>query len=237
MYVTIFSNNTSIIAFNDGSTTVTLSYQGIVNKIHKIDSKYLPDITNSIKLGNGLEINDDGEIIQTPLTANRVLVTNSKGEFQVSDVTATELKYLDNVTSNIQTQFDNTNKSLNKKPGIKVSGETFTIEGQTVTAATGAEIFNYSQNKATGSYSHAEGMNTTASGGYSHAEGGNNTTASGYYSHAEGENTTASGSSSHAEGENTTASGSSSHAEGKNTTASGRHSHAEGYKTNAIGSS
>ena len=131
--------------------------------------------------------------------------------------------------------------------------------------ATG-EIFNsYSGNErniASGSYSHAEGYNTTASGSYSHAEGynttvsggfshaeGYQTTASGFYSHAEGIRTTASGACSHAEGNytfattdyshaegyNATASGSRSHAEGSDTTASGERSHAEGYHTSASG--
>ena len=74
------------------------------------------------------------------------------------------------------------------------------------------EIFNnYTNNKATGGYSHAEGFSTTASGSRAHAEG-NNTTASGTYSHAEGDSTTASGARAHAEGSATTASGSYSHA-------------------------
>ena len=85
-----------------------------------------------------------------------------------------------------------------------------------------------------GSYSHAEGSNTTASGVNSHAEG-YYTTASSYYSHAEGYYTTVSADSSHSEGSYTTASGNSSHAEGKNTTASGDYSHAEGKDTTASG--
>ena len=169
--------------------------------------------------------------------------------------TATELNYVDGVTSNIQDQ-------LNKKPGRKVEyGESFTINDTTVIAKSGAEIFNnLSTNIATGNYSHAEGDRTTATGDYSHAEG-YNTIASGYTSHAEGYNTTASGSDSHAEGHQTTASGFYSHAEGrsrnilpetitsestdeeiiaawKNSSfllAKGPNSHAEGYDTLALG--
>ena len=90
--------------------------------------------------------------------------------------------------------------------GRNVSGRNFTIDGSTVVAGPGAEIFNnYSYNIASGDYSHAEGYNTTTRGDYSHAEGFY-TTASGYYSHAEGRYTTASGVSSHAEGYFTTAS-------------------------------
>ena len=103
-------------------------------------------------------------------------------------------------------------------------------------------------NKASGSYSHAEGYNTKANGYTSHAEGtstiasgssshaeGNNTTANGDQSHAEGYYTTASGNYSHAEGYYTIASGISSHAEGFYTTASGNQSHAEGNNTTASG--
>ena len=79
-----------------------------------------------------------------------------------------------------------------------------------------AEIFNdYTNNVATGEFSHAEGQSTTASGNFgSHTEG-YSTAASGNDSHAEGYETTASGVSSHAEGNYTTASNYASHASGK----------------------
>ena len=78
-----------------------------------------------------------------------------------------------------------------------------------------SEIFNdYTNNKATNIYSHAEGSYTTASGYGSHAEGGN-TTASGAHSHAEGFLTTALGSYSHAEGNRTIAAMSEQHVQGK----------------------
>ena len=130
--------------------------------------------------------------------------------------------------------------------GKDVTGTKYTIAGTEYTAGSNAEIFNdYTNNKAIGSDSHAEGGGTTASGNCSHAEGsetkatgnyshseGGGTTASGMLSHAEGGSTTASGPQSHAEGVGTTASSDNSHAEGASTTASGRYSHAEGYSTN-----
>ena len=98
-----------------------------------------------------------------------------------------------------------------------------------------AEIFNdYTNNVATGKFSHAEGNSTTASGNYSHAEG-ESTMASGYASHAEGSNTRANGGYSHAEGGWTKANGDSSHAEGESTYANGRSSHTEGKYTIAYG--
>ena len=57
-----------------------------------------------------------------------------------------------------------------------------------------------------GSYSFAEGLNTTAYGDYSHAEG-SSTTANGDYSHVEGSNNYANGIASHAEGYINTGSG------------------------------
>lgn len=118
-----------------------------------------------------------------------------------------------------------------KIAGRNVAGKEYTINDATVIAASGAEVFNYSNNIASGAYSHAEGSGTTSSGPISHAEGGS-TTASGTYSHAEGRSTNASGEASHAEGGNyTTASGQYSHAEGNHSVASGEASHAEGSST------
>lgn len=45
-------------------------------------------------------------ITSSNLTASRALVSNSSGKVAVSDVTSTELGYLDGVTSNIQTQLN-----------------------------------------------------------------------------------------------------------------------------------
>ena len=93
-----------------------------------------------------------------------------------------------------------------------------------------------SNTTASGNMSHAEGFHTTAKGHYSHAEGYHTTTiVSAIGSHAEGSNTKASNLYAHAEGSNTTASGPNSHAEGVNTTAEGLYSHAEGSGTKATG--
>ena len=105
--------------------------------------------------------------------------------------------------------------------GDKIA-QTYIIESwhvsQSVDALTGAEAYDITisgslnltgsmaqgsgTSLAQGSYSHAEGLHTTASGSFSHAEG-YYTTASGSYSHAEGENTIASEYASHAEGDTT----------------------------------
>lgn len=132
--------------------------------------------------------------------------------------------------------------------GKSIAGQTVTIPSETVTAGTGAEIFNDYRdlgftdsgklncgNIASGKYSHAEGSGAFASGEYSHAEGCC-TTASGYESHAEGFSTAANSEASHAEGSGTTAKGGhGAHAEGYCTTANGQGAHAEGSYTTANG--
>lgn len=126
-------------------------------------------------------------------------------------------------------------KYISYKPGLKVTGKTFTINGEEVTAGNGAEIFNgYASNVATGEYSCAIGVGTVASGARSCARG-LNTTASAGQSSSEGQATTASGMNSHAEGSHTTSSGFTSHSEGNETVASGNNSHSEGNQTEAKG--
>lgn len=66
-------------------------------------------------VGGASTITDDN------LAANRALVSNGSGKVAVSAVTATELGYLDGVTSNIQTQL---NKKLESAPVTSVNTKT-----------------------------------------------------------------------------------------------------------------
>ena len=87
---------------------------------------------------------------------------------------------------------------------------------------------------ASGAFSHAEGLSNRAEGYSSHAEGLSNF-AIGWYSHVEGGFNYSRGLASHAEGENTNSVGQYSHAEGNGTQSSGSHSHAEGLRSTASG--
>ena len=60
-------------------------------------------------------------ITEDNLIASRALVSNSSGKVAVSNVTSTELGYLDGVTSNVQTQL---NKKLEKAPVTSVNNKT-----------------------------------------------------------------------------------------------------------------
>lgn len=133
----------------------------------------------------------------------------------------------------LKSKYGDTTIDVGRKLNTTV-GTYSTAEGYQTTASSAASHAEGCETTASKIGSHAEGRETTASGQYSHSEG-YNTTASGLNSHAEGETTTASGDYSHAEGYYTTAIGDSSHAEGRETTASKNNSHAEGTGTTASG--
>ena len=141
-----------------------------------------------------------------------------------------KIEYIESQIKKIDEQY------LPKLVGQNVEGVEYTIDGTTVVAGIGAEIFNIdsNNNKASGKYSHAEGYYTVASGDWSHAEN-YYTVASGEYSHAEGAGTKAFDNGSHAEGMATIASGSAAHAEGAATQATNGSAHAEGSETIASG--
>ena len=70
------------------------------------------DVTNKITAANLIKSKQDTitggatTITTSDLTASRALVSDGSGKVAVSDVTSTELGYLDGVTSAVQTQVD-----------------------------------------------------------------------------------------------------------------------------------
>lgn len=64
-------------------------------------------------------------ITEDNLTTDRALISNSSGKVAVSNVTSTELGYLDGVTSNVQTQLD---KKLEKAPVTSVNSKTGAVQ-------------------------------------------------------------------------------------------------------------
>lgn len=78
-------------------------------------------------------------ITENNLTTSRALISNSSGKVAVSDVTSTELGYLDGVTSNIQTQL---NKKLESVPVTSVNNKTgaVSLSAADVGAATTSDV-------------------------------------------------------------------------------------------------
>lgn len=67
------------------------------------------------------------------LTASRAVVTNSAGDLAASDITASEIEYLDGVTSNIQTQLNAKQKTIpygSSVPAGLANGDLFLLTAE-----------------------------------------------------------------------------------------------------------
>ena len=128
IFVYLSTNKT----YRYGGSSFTEISQGSIVSVSR-------DLTSGTKIGT-LTINGTGTdlyaptpetftvtggastIISNDLTASRVLISNSSGKVAVSDVTSTELGYLDGVTSAIQTQLDNKQAKITASGILKGDG-------------------------------------------------------------------------------------------------------------------
>ena len=78
------------------SNLTTTTKTNLVSAINELDSTKQDNITGAATTITNLD-----------LVASRALISSPAGKVAVSDITATELGYLDNATGNIQTQLDN----------------------------------------------------------------------------------------------------------------------------------
>jgi hypothetical protein len=86
---------------------------------------------NKVAGGTGISVSLASNVItvaQTALTASRALVSDGSGNYAVSDVTATELSYLDGVTSAIQTQIDGKAASSHNHAASEITSGTLAHE-------------------------------------------------------------------------------------------------------------
>ena len=114
---------------------------------------YVNGVTSAIQTQlNGKQASITGgasTITSSNLTASRALISNSSGKVAVSDVTSTELGYLDGVTSAVQTQLNNKQAKLSWAVGKTQS----TVSSMTLsTANTYYKIGTESVTFAAGTY-------------------------------------------------------------------------------------
>lgn len=164
-----------ISSHSSGSYTISSQENEFVIGTYNIDET--GQTTNKLfVIGNGTDTNNRNDLFFVKSTGEiegNGTITAKNGNNKIK---------LDPSTNKIKISSDNGTNWIDYNTGSNI--------GQNGTG-TNAEIFNdYSNNTASGQYSHAEGQNNTSSGRYSHSEGQNNT-ASGWWSHAEGYNTQA----------------------------------------------
>ena len=128
----IFVDLTTNKTYRYGGSSFTEISQGSVVSVSR-------DLTSGTKIGT-LTINGTGTDLYAPtpetftvtggastivsdnLTANRALISNTNGKVAVSDVTSTELGYLDGVTSAVQTQIDGKQAKITASGILKGDG-------------------------------------------------------------------------------------------------------------------
>ena len=91
----------------NSSGTISLTKSNVISALG-----YTPPQQDTTYTFNGAV----STIKDSNLTASRALISNSSGKVAVSDITSTELGYLDGVTNNIQTQLNNKFKRLGDNP-------------------------------------------------------------------------------------------------------------------------
>lgn len=105
----------------DALTTVV---SGKANSSHTHTIANVTNLQTSLDAKQSTITGGASTITSSNLTTSRALISNSSGKVAVSDVTSTELGYLDGVTSNVQTQLDN---KLNTSGGTVTGGVTFKV--------------------------------------------------------------------------------------------------------------
>ena len=133
------------------ATSHTHTIANVTDLQTTLDGKASSSHTHTIANVTNLQTTLDGKqatvtgaattITSSDLTANRALIADSSGKVAVSDVTSTELGYLDGVTSNIQTQL---NKKLESAPVTSVNSKTgaVTISASDISAVPTSRTVN-----------------------------------------------------------------------------------------------
>jgi hypothetical protein len=106
----IVSSNLKTLTFAEGAfsagsytptTTKTINIPTTTSHISEDGNLYFTNARAQAAITGGAST-----IVTSNLTASRALISNSSGKVAVSDITSTELSYLDGVSSNIQTQLN-----------------------------------------------------------------------------------------------------------------------------------
>ena len=96
------------VAVSDVTSTELAVLDGITSTTAELN--YVKGVTSNVQAqldAKSGSITGSARTIDTEmLSGSRAMVTNTDGTVAISDVTSTELSYLDGITSNVQTQLD-----------------------------------------------------------------------------------------------------------------------------------
>lgn len=110
-----------------------------VSNVTSTELGYVSGVESAIQTQlDGLQATITGgavTVTDVDLTINRALVSNASGKIAVSDVTSTELSYLDGVTSAVQTQLDAKAETLSDLGVTATAAELNKLDGVTATTA------------------------------------------------------------------------------------------------------
>ena len=134
----------------------SVAWSGSYNDLTAVPTSFPPsshshaitDVTNLQSTLNGKQATITGgasSITSSNLTTSRALVSDSSGKVSASAVTATELSYLDGVTSNVQTQLNNLDTSVKSLKmfalaitfAASLKGKSFTVSGSGMSTYSG----------------------------------------------------------------------------------------------------
>lgn len=106
--------------------------------------KYVDDTKTELStLINSKQDNISGaatSIVTNNLTANRTLISDGSGKVSVSNITSTELNYLDGVSSNIQTQLNSKQSTLVSGTNIKTINNNSLLGGGNISIDIGMDL-------------------------------------------------------------------------------------------------
>ena len=225
--------NTEFDAISQAMQVLDAAIDDKADSTHDHNSAYYQKNEIDQKLSNKSDKNHNHDSAYADIDHNHdgvySLDSHKHTVSEISDLTATatELNYMDGVTSNVQAQLDNKAPSSHEHSAYKITSGILSTEYGGTGNTCGYVQAGAQEGSSVGAVATAEGRETIASGSYSHAEG-NYTEATGLCAHSEGQTTKASGNMSHAQGESTEAKGKRSHAEGDHTVASGENQHVQG---------
>ena len=135
---TITSNSAGEILKWSGSAWInnTLSEAGIAPATHSHAIADVTGLQTALDAKASLITGGATTIATSNLATSRALVSDSSGKVAVSAVTATELSYLDGVTSSIQTQLSGKASSTHSHPISGITGLQTALDGKASTSHT-----------------------------------------------------------------------------------------------------